>query len=123
VTRAPGTLPRTRAIAAGAGALCLAGAIALHAADRRFAPAPDVHEPKPRFLWITAGSVLAVLLWLVASAGFGIYVANFASYNKTYGSLAGIVVFLVWLWISNLAVLLGASFDAELARSRREAVQ
>jgi membrane protein len=85
--------------------------------------APDVHEPKPRFLWITAGSVLAVLLWLVASAGFGIYVANFASYNRTYGSLAGIVVFLVWLWISNLAVLLGASFDAELARSRREAVQ
>ncbi|MFC0438293.1 YihY/virulence factor BrkB family protein [Kutzneria buriramensis] len=85
--------------------------------------APNVHEPKPRFLWITAGSVLAVVLWLVASLGFGIYVANFASYNKTYGSLAGIIVFLVWLWISNLAVLLGASFDAELARGRREAAQ
>ncbi|MFI9387474.1 YihY/virulence factor BrkB family protein [Kutzneria sp. NPDC052558] len=81
--------------------------------------APDVHQPKPRFLWVTAGSVLAVALWLVASVGFGIYVANFASYNKTYGSLAGVVVFLVWLWISNLAVLLGAAFDAELARGRR----
>ena len=63
------------------------------------------------------------MAWLIVSGGFAVYVANFASYNKTYGSLAGIVVFLVWLWISNLAVLLGASFDAELARSRREAVQ
>jgi membrane protein len=80
--------------------------------------APNVRQPKPRFLWLTAGSVLAVVLWLVASAGFGLYVANFASYNKTYGSLAGVIVFLVWLWISNLAVLLGAAFDAELARGR-----
>ena len=80
--------------------------------------APNVHQPKPRFLWLTAGSVLAVSLWLAASAGFGLYLANFPSYNKTYGSLAGVVVFLVWLWISNLAVLLGAAFDAELARTR-----
>jgi membrane protein len=81
--------------------------------------APNVRLPKPRFLWLTPGSALAVLLWLVASLGFGIYVANFGSYNKTYGSLAGIVVFLVWLWISNLAVLLGAAFDAELVRGRQ----
>jgi membrane protein len=81
--------------------------------------APNVRQPKPRFLWLTAGSVLAVALWVVASVGFGIYVANFGSYNKTYGSLAGVVVFLVWLWISNLAVLLGAAFDAELARAGR----
>jgi membrane protein len=80
--------------------------------------APNVRQPKPRFLWLTAGSVLAVVLWLAASVGFGVYVANFASYNKTYGSLAGVIVFLVWLWISNLAVLLGAAFDAELARGR-----
>ena len=80
--------------------------------------APNVRQPKPRFLWLTPGSVLAVLLWVAASAGFAIYVANFASYNRTYGSLAGVIVFLVWLWISNLAVLLGAAFDAELARSR-----
>jgi membrane protein len=81
--------------------------------------APNVRQPKPRFLWLTAGSVLAVVLWLIASVGFAVYVANFSSYNKTYGSLAGVIVFLVWLWISNLAVLLGAAFDAELVRGRQ----
>ena len=55
----------------------------------------------------------------IATVGFAIYVANFASYNKTYGSLGGVIVFLVWLWISNIAVLLGAEFDAELERGRR----
>lgn len=68
--------------------------------------------------WITPGSVLALLLWLIASAGFAFYVANFGSYNKTYGTLAGVIVFLVWLWISNMAILLGLEFDAELARQR-----
>ncbi|MDX5569838.1 YihY/virulence factor BrkB family protein [Streptomyces sp. ID05-04B] len=68
--------------------------------------------------WITPGSVLALVLWLTASAGFAFYVANFASYNKTYGTLAGVIVFLVWLWISNIAILLGLEFDAELARQR-----
>ncbi|MFG2132907.1 YhjD/YihY/BrkB family envelope integrity protein [Streptomyces sp. NPDC048751] len=70
------------------------------------------------FKWITPGSVLALLIWLVASAGFAFYVANFASYNKTYGTLAGVIVFLVWLWISNIAILLGLEFDAELSRQR-----
>ncbi|MER7936164.1 MULTISPECIES: YihY/virulence factor BrkB family protein [unclassified Streptomyces] len=70
------------------------------------------------FRWITPGSVVALLIWLAASAGFGIYVAGFASYNKTYGTMAGVVVFLVWLWISNLAILLGLEFDAETARQR-----
>ncbi|MFF1546280.1 YihY/virulence factor BrkB family protein [Streptomyces sp. NPDC058291] len=70
------------------------------------------------FRWITPGSVLALLIWLVASAGFAFYVANFASYNKTYGAVAGVIVFLVWLWISNIAILLGLEFDAELARQR-----
>ncbi|GLW48823.1 hypothetical protein Stsp02_44850 [Streptomyces sp. NBRC 14336] len=70
------------------------------------------------FRWITPGSVLALLIWLVASAGFALYVANFGSYNKTYGTFAGVIVFLVWLWITNLAILLGLEWDAELARQR-----
>jgi membrane protein len=57
-------------------------------------------------------------VWILASAGFAFYVANFNSYNKTYGALGGIIIFFVWLWISNLAVLLGAEFDAELHRDR-----
>jgi membrane protein len=70
------------------------------------------------FRWITPGSGLAVLVWLVVSGGFAFYVANFGSYNKVYGTLGTVIVFLVWLWLSNLAVLLGAEFDAELARQR-----
>ncbi|HKH13534.1 MAG TPA: YihY/virulence factor BrkB family protein [Solirubrobacterales bacterium] len=78
--------------------------------------APNVRHPG--FRWITPGGILAVLLWILASAGFALYVANFASYNETYGSLAGVIVFLVWLWISNVAVLLGAEMNAELERGR-----
>ncbi len=70
------------------------------------------------FRWITPGSFLALLIWIAASAGFALYVANFGSYNKTYGALAGVIIFLVWLWITNLAILLGLEFDAELARQR-----
>lgn len=70
------------------------------------------------FRWVTPGSFLALAIWMLASAGFAFYVANFASYNKTYGTLAGVIIFLVWLWITNLAVLLGLEFDAELARRR-----
>ncbi|MDP9685967.1 YihY/virulence factor BrkB family protein [Streptomyces griseoviridis] len=70
------------------------------------------------FRWITPGSVVALLIWLVASAGFAFYVANFGSYNKTYGTLAGVIIFLIWLWVTNLAILLGLEFDAELARQR-----
>ncbi|MEU6279795.1 YihY/virulence factor BrkB family protein [Streptomyces sp. NPDC047028] len=70
------------------------------------------------FRWITPGSFLALLIWMVASVGFAFYVANFASYNKTYGTMAGVIVFLVWLWISNLAILLGLEFDAETVRQR-----
>lgn len=64
--------------------------------------------------WVSPGGLIAVLLWLVASGVFALYVATFSSYNKTYGSLAGVVVFLVWLWISNIAILLGAEINAEL---------
>jgi membrane protein len=70
------------------------------------------------FRWVSPGSVLATLVWLAASAGFAVYAANFASYNKTYGTLSGAIVFLVWLWLSNLAILVGLEFDAELSRER-----
>jgi membrane protein len=78
--------------------------------------APNVRQPG--FRWITPGGCLALVLWLAASAGFALYVANFGSYNATYGSIAGVIVFLVWLWISNLALLLGAELNAELERER-----
>lgn len=75
---------------------------------------------KQGFRWVSPGGVVGVLIWIVASALFAFYVANFSSYNKTYGSLAGVIIFLVWIWISNLAILLGAEFNAELARARAE---
>jgi membrane protein len=78
--------------------------------------APNVRHP--RFRWVSPGGVLAVIGWLIASLAFAFYVANFGSYNKTYGALAGPIVFLVWLWISNIMVLLGAELNAELERGR-----
>jgi membrane protein len=78
---------------------------------------PNVKHPG--FRWLSPGGVLAVVVWVLASAAFALYVGNFSSYNKTYGSLGGVIGFLVWLWISNIAILLGAEFDAELARGRR----
>ena len=73
----------------------------------------------PSFKFITVGGVTAVVIWVVASAGFAFYVSNFASYDKTYGSLAGVVLFLVWLWISNVAILLGNQLNAERERDRQ----
>jgi membrane protein len=67
---------------------------------------------------VSPGGLIAVVIWVVASALFALYVAFFASYNKTYGSLAGIVIFLVWLWLTNIALLLGAEINAELDRGR-----
>jgi membrane protein len=73
------------------------------------------------FKWVSAGGIVGVVLWLAASALFALYIATMGSgsYNKTYGALAGVVIFLVWLWISNVAILLGAEFNAELERGRR----
>jgi membrane protein len=79
--------------------------------------APNVRQPG--FRWLTPGGIVAVVVWIVASAAFAFYVANFSSYNKTYGTLGGMVAFLVWLWISNLAVLFGAELNAELERGRQ----
>ncbi len=79
--------------------------------------APNVKQPG--FRWVNPGGVMAVLLWMIASALFALYVASFGSYNETYGSIAGVIIFLVWLWISNIAVLFGAEFNAELERGRQ----
>jgi membrane protein len=79
--------------------------------------APNVKQPG--FKWLTPGSILAVIGWIIASVAFAFYVANFGSYNKTYGALASPIIFLVWLWISNIMILLGAEFNAELERGRR----
>jgi len=70
------------------------------------------------FRWFSPGGIFAVILWLLASAAFAVYLANFANYNKTYGTLGGVIAFLVYMWITNIAVLLGAEFDAELERGR-----
>jgi len=72
----------------------------------------------PRFRWFTVGGAAALVLWVVASGLFGVYVANFGSYNKTYGALGGVILFLTWMWISNLALLVGAELNAELERER-----
>lgn len=79
--------------------------------------APNVQQPK--FRWVSVGAAAAILIWAVASVGFGVYVTNFGSYNKTYGTLAGVIVFLLWLWITNLALLFGAELDSELERGRQ----
>ena len=81
-----------------------------------FYAAPNVSPPG--FRWITPGSIVAVCVWLAASALFAFYVANFGSYDKTYGTLGGIVSLLVWMWITNLALLFGVELNAERERSR-----
>jgi membrane protein len=78
---------------------------------------PNVQQPK--FRWISVGAAVAILIWVLASVGFAFYVANFGSYDRTYGSLAGVIVALLWLWITNLALLFGAELDAELERGRQ----
>jgi membrane protein len=78
--------------------------------------APNVKQPGIR--WVSPGGIVAVVIWIVTSAVFGLYVAHFGSYNKTYGSLGGVVAFLVWLWISNMALLFGAELNSELERQR-----
>jgi membrane protein len=92
--------------------LVVAGIVAL-----LYFAAPNVRHPSVKS--VVPGALVAVALWLAGSALFAAYVANFGSYNKTYGSLAAVIVFLVWLWISNIAILFGAELNAELARERR----
>jgi membrane protein len=77
---------------------------------------PNVKQPK--FRWVSVGSAVAIGIWVLASLGFGFYVTNFGKYNSLYGSLGGIIIFLLWLWLTNLALLVGAELDAELERAR-----
>jgi membrane protein len=81
-----------------------------------YSATPNVKQPK--FTWISVGAVFAIVVWVLVSALFGFYVANFSSYSKTYGSLAGVIIFLLWLWLTNIALLFGAELNAELERSR-----
>jgi membrane protein len=78
--------------------------------------APNVRQPGYR--WLSPGGIFAVVLWVIASALFAFYVSNFGSYNKTYGSLTAVIIFLIWLWITNVVILLGAEMNAELERGR-----
>ena len=78
--------------------------------------APNVRPPSWR--WLTPGAVLAVIAWVFTSLGFAFYLASFGSYNKVYGTLGAIVTFLIWVWLSNIAALLGIELDAEIERDR-----
>lgn len=78
---------------------------------------PNVKQPA--FKWMSIGALFAIVVWILASVAFGFYLATFASYSSTYGSMAGVIVFLLWLWLTNLALLLGAELDAELERGRQ----
>ncbi|WP_445155507.1 YihY/virulence factor BrkB family protein [Arthrobacter sp. Hor0625] len=78
---------------------------------------PNVKQPK--FRWMSMGSAIALVVFLLASLAFGFYVANFSSYNKTYGAIGGVIIALLWLWILNMSLLFGAEFDAETERGRQ----
>ncbi|WP_426977862.1 YihY/virulence factor BrkB family protein [Pseudarthrobacter sp. O4] len=78
---------------------------------------PNVKQPK--FRWMSMGSFIALMIFVIASLGFGFYVANFGNYNKTYGTIGGVIVMLLWLWILNMSLLFGAEFDAEMERGRQ----
>ena len=78
---------------------------------------PNVRQPK--FKWVSLGAIVAIITWVIVFALFGLYVSQFSNYNKTYGSLAGVIIFLLWLWITNLALLFGAELDAEVERGRQ----
>ena len=88
------------------GLLTISGLAVLY----RFGPSRDNAEWK----WLTPGAVLACIIWIAASAGFSIYVSNFGSYNESFGSMAGVIILLMWLWISAFIVLFGAELNAEI---------
>jgi membrane protein len=91
-------------------------AIAVIVLSLLFWIAPNVKQP--RFRWLTVGGAVAMVVWTIVSFGFGLYVANFGSYDKTYGSLGAVVAFIVWLYLSNTALLLGVEVNAEVQRGR-----
>ena len=93
------------------GGLLLAFAVLLYLG-------PDVDHAEPKWEYLTPGSLVAAFLWIAASGLFAVYTATFASYNKTWGALSGVIVMLTWLWITGMALLLGAEINAEAERSR-----
>jgi len=92
----------------------IAGAIASAGFAFVYRYGPD--RARARWSWLSIGSVAATVLWLVATVGFGVYAANFANYNATYGALGAVVVLLMWLFVSSLAILVGAEINAEAER-------
>ena len=91
-------------------------AVAIMLLSLLFWIAPNVRQP--RFRWLTVGGVVALVVWALVSSGFGLYVANFGSYDRTYGSLGAIMAFLIWVYLSNIALLLGVEVNAEVQRGR-----
>jgi membrane protein len=92
-------------------------AIAIFVLALLFYAAPNVKQPK--FKWVSVGSLVALVIWALATFGFAFYVTNFGNYEKTYGSLGGVIAFLLWIWISNNALLFGVELDSELERGRQ----
>ncbi|MBK7721969.1 MAG: YihY/virulence factor BrkB family protein [Austwickia sp.] len=78
---------------------------------------PNVQQPT--FRWLSIGALIAITVWVLASAAFGFYLSRFGNYEKTYGALAGVIIMLLWLWITNLALMFGAEFDSEMERARQ----
>ena len=97
-------------------AVIFAIVVAMLAALYRFAP----NREDAQWKWTTPGALVATALWLVGSIAFALYVRNFASYQETFGTLAGVVVLLMWLWLSALIILLGAEFDSEMEAQTRK---
>lgn len=98
------------------GVMALVGLAALY----RYGPSRDA----PKWRWVSPGSVLATVLWILGSAAFSVYAANFGSYNETYGALGGVIVLLTWLWLSAYVVLLGAELNSEIEhQTRRDTTQ
>jgi membrane protein len=91
-------------------------AVAIMLLSLLFWVAPNVRQP--RFRWLTVGGAVSLLVWALVSFGFGLYVANFGSYDRTYGSLGAIMAFLIWVYLSNIALLLGVEVNAEVQRGR-----
>jgi len=85
--------------------------------DLLYYTAPNVQLKQRGFRWVTKGALLALVVWVLASAAFALYVSKFGSYNKTYGTLAGVVALLVWLWLTNLPLLLGLELNSERERT------
>jgi membrane protein len=82
-----------------------------------FYGSPNIKQPK--FRWMSLGGFIALLVLAITTAAFSLYVANFGSYDKTYGAIAGVIVLLLWIWLANLSLLFGVEFDAEMERARQ----